>query len=120
MAEEGLKQDLTEDQLRMSFATMVKGQAAWGYFDASSQLVAMVGLNAKALDIGQVGGVFTVPERRRQGLSRAAMVTIMADCRLIHGIQRMILFTGQKSVAAQGLYESLGYQRIGYFGLIFS
>ena len=120
MAEEGLKQDLTEDQLRMSFDTMVKGKAAWGYFDSSSRLVAMVGLNAKALDIGQVGGVFTVPEKRRQGLSRAAMITMMEDCRLIHGIQRMILFTGQKSFAAQGLYESLGYQRIGYFGLIFS
>lgn len=118
--EEGLKQDLNEDQLRTAFQDMVDKQTAWGLFGTEGALEAMVGLNSRAQDVGQVGGVYTTPALRKRGHAKRAMKAMMRDCFLKHGITKMILFTGETNIAAQRLYESLGYERIGHFGIIFS
>ena len=46
------------------------------------------------------------------------MSHLLKDCRDLHGHNKNILFTGEADIAAQKLYESLGYKRIGSFALI--
>jgi hypothetical protein len=43
---------------------------------------------------------------------------MLKDCRDLHGHVKSILFTGETDYPAQRLYESMGYQRIRFFGLI--
>jgi predicted GNAT family acetyltransferase len=82
--------------------------------------VATAALNARALDIGQVGGVYTAPDLRGQGLSKAVMRVLLRDSAELHGIRKMILFTGEKNIPAQKVYEGLGFERIGQFGIFLS
>jgi predicted GNAT family acetyltransferase len=117
--EEGLKVDLTDEQLRTTFLRYSKLKEFWGYFEGE-MLVATAALNAKAMDIGQVGGVYTKPEFRRRGISKLIMRQMLSDCVRIHGIKKMILFTGEKNFAAQKVYLSLGFKQVGHFGIIFS
>ncbi len=90
----------------------------WGVWEAD-QLVSIASFNAFYRPAGQVGGVYTVPERRRQGLSRAVMRTLLRDATEIHQLTRVILFTGERALPARALYESLGFAAIGAFGLYF-
>jgi ribosomal protein S18 acetylase RimI-like enzyme len=47
------------------------------------------------------------------------MITLMRDARSVHRLDRLFLFTGEENVAARRMYESLGFERFGYFGLFF-
>jgi RimJ/RimL family protein N-acetyltransferase len=120
LSEEGLQLELSDVQLKHSYDDFVSRKLLWGLFDSEQRLVAMAGLNSKALNIGQIGGVYTVQSRRRQGLSSRTLLSMMADCYNELGIGRMILFTAEDNTGAQRLYESLGFLRVGHFGMIFS
>jgi GNAT superfamily N-acetyltransferase len=117
IAELGVPDDLKLEQKRELFARSVSARLWWGLFGGASML-ARVALNSSGPTVGQVGGVFTVPANRRQGMAMAAMCHMLKDCRDVHGHARSILFTGEADVPAQKLYESIGYQRIGTFALI--
>lgn len=54
--------------------------------------------------------LYVVPQRRRQGLGRALMLTAMNLARR-RGAECMDLNTGEQDVAARALYESLGFSR---------
>ena len=118
LAEEGLSNDLPEDQLREGFEKYARAREHWGYFEGD-RLVSIASLNAVAMGIGQVGGVYTEPSRRGKGLSSATMLQMLRDCGSVHSLEKMLLFTGEKNFAAQKVYERLGFQRIGWFGLFF-
>jgi predicted GNAT family acetyltransferase len=119
LAEEGLLDDLAQDFLRSNFELKTGQKRILGFFE-NGRMIATAALNAKALDIGQVGGVYTVPELRRQGYSKRTMKQLISDCATVHGITRMILFTGEKNFAAQAVYEKQGFERIGHFGMFFA
>ena len=42
------------------------------------------------------------------------MGTLVADAVVRHGLQKLVLFTGEKNLAARRLYESIGFSRIDY------
>jgi predicted GNAT family acetyltransferase len=67
----------------------------------------------------QIGGVYTAPHLRRQGLSRALMRALIDDSIRVHRLTRLLLFTGEKNHAALALYDSLGFVRVGAFALRF-
>lgn len=115
---EGLPIHGTDEQRRAHFDVQTTAGHWWGAF-GGPRMLAMVALNAVYGRVGQVGGVYTPPELRRQGLSRAGMLTLMDDAHRRHHLERLILFTGESNVAAQGLYRSLGFKEIGHFGLFF-
>jgi predicted GNAT family acetyltransferase len=71
------------------------------------------------LDLGQVGGVYTVPSFRQKGYSRSVMQQLLLDAKEIHQIRKMIIFTGDQNFPAQKLYTSLGVSKIGFFALLF-
>ncbi|WP_375691924.1 GNAT family N-acetyltransferase [Pseudooceanicola sp. LIPI14-2-Ac024] len=76
--------------------------------------VSMAGINAAAPGIVQVGGVFTPPELRGQGLARHAVAALLAD-RRARGAKRAVLFAA--SEAAARAYVAIGFRRIGDYTL---
>jgi predicted GNAT family acetyltransferase len=106
------------EQRKAGFLRSVGLRHWWGGFDGDA-LVSIGGIIAMHESIAQLGGVFTLPERRRRGINRAVMTRVIADSRDVHGLHRLFLFTGEDNIAARRLYESLGFERFGHFGLFF-
>jgi predicted GNAT family acetyltransferase len=116
--EVGLPLQGTEDQRKAAFIRSAGLGHWWGAFE-DERLVSLVGITALHETIAQIGGVFTLPHRRREGLSRDVMVRLMRDARQVHGLERLFLFTGEENVAARRMYQSLGFESFGHFGLFF-
>ena len=108
----------TAAQRRSDFERQASESHWWGVFDGP-RLVAIAGLNAVYKSLGQVGGVYTIPDARRLGLSRRVMETLLSDSVTRHRLEKLVLFTGEENVGASRLYESLGFERIGHFALFF-
>ena len=118
MSGNGLPVQGTLEQQRTQFESQAQAGHWWGTFD-DGRLTTTVALNAVYGKMGQVGGVYTPPEWRRKGFARAAMRALIRDSGSRLGLERLILFTGEDNLAAQGLYESLGFRGIGHVGLFF-
>jgi len=101
--------------------SMVEQKTIWRAVSAHGTLDAIAGLNTRAAEIGQVGGVFASPEVRGQGVARAMMRMMTRDVAALHKIKKLVLFTGDNNYAAQRLYQGLGYQRCSdFFGMVFA
>ena len=118
LIEEGLPAQGSLEQRRVTFARQAADGHWWGLLDGL-RLCAVAGLNARYESMGQVGGVYTVPDERGRGLGRAVMQTLCHDAMTRHQLEKLILFTGERNLPARKLYESLGFSTIGYFGLLF-
>ncbi|MFP5380506.1 MAG: GNAT family N-acetyltransferase, partial [Vicinamibacteria bacterium] len=90
----------------------------WGAWE-DDRLVSIASFNAYYHPVAQVGGVYTAPPWRRRGFSRAVMQTLMRDASEVHALERLILFTGEQARAARALYDALGFESIGAYGLYF-
>jgi predicted GNAT family acetyltransferase len=115
--EEGMPVQGTVTDRQVVFVRSVDARRWWGYFE-KGHLLAMAGLNAVYKQLGQVGGVYTVPDRRRAGLSRATMNALLADSVHVHRLKRLVLFTGEHSHAARRLYVSLGFSTVGDYAIL--
>jgi predicted GNAT family acetyltransferase len=115
--EEGLPLQGTLTDRQALFVRSAEARRWWGYFE-DGRLLAMAGLNAVYKQLGQVGGVYTMPDRRRSGLSRTVMNALLDDAAHVHGLKRLVLFTGEHSRAARGLYASLGFSTVGDYALL--
>ena len=118
LKEEGLPIQGSLEQRRRDFAAAAEAGRWWGLWEKGA-LVAMGALNAIHDGVGQIGGVYTRPEERRRGCASRVMRSLISDCMALLGICRLILFTGENNRAAQGLYESIGFCRVGEFALLF-
>ena len=116
-AEEGILLPGTPDERERLFRRSAELRRWWGYFE-DDRLVAMACLNAVYKQLGQVGGVYTVPARRGLGFSRATMNALLADSVQVHGLERLILFTGEHNNAARHIYTTLGFSTIGDFAYL--
>ena len=110
--------DGTREERLAMFSNQAERGHWWGYFDGG-ELITTVSLNALYGRIGQVGGVYTRPGYRGRGLARITMEKLMRDSWQRHRLERLILFTGEDNRGARALYEALGFERRGYFGLLF-
>jgi RimJ/RimL family protein N-acetyltransferase len=79
--------------------------------------VSMCAFNARHPDCVQIGGVWTPPQWRSRGYGRAVVAGALLIART-EGVTRSVLFTDEGNLAAQAAYVSLGYQRIGDYGLV--
>lgn len=116
--EEGFPSNLSEKQMHVQFSEKVKSQSTWGLF-LEEKLVSIADLNAQAFETGQVGGVYTTPLYRRQGYSRSVMQQLLLDTKHLHGLTKLVIFTGENNFSARALYESLGVSTCGFFALLF-
>jgi ribosomal protein S18 acetylase RimI-like enzyme len=117
-AELSLPLQATLEQRRNDFIMRVRSGLWWGAFDDNYELVSIAALNATYGSLGQVGGVYTRPADRRKGLSYAVMQMLITDCRHRLGFDKLVLFTGEDNTSARRLYESLGFEAAGAFGLL--
>lgn len=106
------------EQRRTDYLVRIRSGLWWGAFDADYELVSIAALNATYGSLGQVGGVYTRPAHRKQGISRAVMRLLIEDSRDRLGFNRLVLFTGESNEGARRLYESVGFQAAGAFGLL--
>ena len=116
-AELNLPLPVLDDAHAVEFARRARAKWWWGAF-AGRQLAAIVGLNAAYGVVGQVGGVYARPADRKKGLARAAMELLIEESREHHRFAKLILFTGEENQSARRLYESLGFELTGAFGLL--
>lgn len=116
--EEGFPNDFTDEQWLNLFREKVDKKIIWGYFK-EDRLISTADLNAKASDLGQVGGVYTLPRYRRKGYSKTVMKQLLYDAKEKHHIKKLIIFTGEKNLPALNLYIDLGGIQKGYFALLF-
>lgn len=106
------------EEMRTEFLLKAAQRITWGLF-LDEKLVAIADLNAHFSDLGQLGGVFTIPEFRKRGLSTRLIRHLIYDLKSFHQIRKLIIFTGEKNLAARRVYESLGINRYGYYALLF-
>jgi GNAT superfamily N-acetyltransferase len=118
LAEVGMSLSGTTAERRDTFDEQVAQRRWWGLFDDGG-LVTTAALNAVYKDTAQVGAVYTVPDRRGQGLSRATMATLIADAREHHHLRQLVLFTGESNHVADRLYRGLGFEVVGEYGVYF-
>ena len=88
-----------------------------GVLEKDGGLVSMTAFGAKLPDTVQVGGVFTPVELRGRGYGRAVVAGSLLDVKA-DGVIEAILFTEAENYPAQRAYETLGFERIGEFGMI--
>jgi len=106
------------EERKLDFTEKVNSKYWWGLF-IENNLTSKCQLTARYKNIGQVGGVYTLPEMRRKGYSNKCMIQFINDCKTVHNLDKLILFTDRKNRAAQNLYESLGFKMIGEYALLF-
>jgi len=114
--EVGLGDPLTQEQYQINFEKQLERKSILG-IKKNGELISVANLNARYKNLGQVGGVYTLPDYRKKGLAKEVMSRFMNHAVAVLGIDTMILFTGQENAAARALYEGLGYKEIGRFGL---
>lgn len=77
--------------------------------------VAMTGFNARLPQAVQIGGVYTPPELRGQGLARRAVGLHLQEAQG-RGVTKSILFAASETAAR--VYEAIGFVKIGAFALL--
>lgn len=119
LIEQGLPCNLSDKERREEFVERCNQSMIWGLF-IGTELVSIANLNAKTQSIATVGGVYTIPSRRRQSLGKQLMQKLLFDCKNKLLLTKLIIFTGEtENKPAQKLYEALGCQKAGHFALLF-
>lgn len=108
----------TTAERRHAFNEQVALRRWWGLLDGD-RLLTTATLNAVYKRVAQVGAVYTVPDRRREGLAHLTMATLIADARDHHGLRQLVLFTGESNRHADQLYRGLGFEYVGEYGVYF-
>ena len=101
---------------RDTLAGMIEANRLWVLEEAGC-IVSMTGFNAALPDVVQVGGVFTPVEWRGRGHGRAVVAGSLLEARA-GGVVEAILFTEADNHPAQRAYESLGFERVGDYGMV--
>jgi ribosomal protein S18 acetylase RimI-like enzyme len=117
-AELQLPVQATLEQRRTDFIVRIRSGLWWGAFDERNELTSIAALNATYGSLGQVGGVYTRPQDRKKGSAKAVLRVLIEDSRKRLGFEKLILFTGEDNRGARRLYESMGFQAAGAFGLL--
>ncbi len=77
------------------------------------RIVAKAATNARGLRVDQVGGVYTIPERRGRGVARALVSALLAEIELSG--RSASLFVKPHNAPAMSLYRGLGFEELDDF-----
>jgi ribosomal protein S18 acetylase RimI-like enzyme len=108
------------DALRRYCAELIgRLQAEKAHFvlAAAGVPVAYAAFNGTLPDMVQLGGVWTPPALRGKGYARRIVAGALLAARA-EGVERAVLFTEWNNHAAQSAYRSLGFERIGDYGIV--
>lgn len=110
--------NLSEEQVYNLFVTKCNQKLIWGCF-LNQQIVAKADIIARTLDMGVLGGVYTIPKYRKKGIAKSLLYQVIETLRMQHHFRKLIIFTELNNTAARRLYESLNAQHVGYTSLLF-
>ena len=79
--------------------------------------VAKAGTNARGFLVDQIGGVFTLPARRREGIGTMCMTALLQDLRQTK--KMATLFVKQDNPTARSLYRRLGFKIRTHFRITY-
>lgn len=116
--EQNVDQGESDDDRRVRFLQEVQRESWFGLF-LDKKLVSMAAFTANINQTSMVGSVYTLPEMRGKGFAKKIMQQLLLDGKSSKHLQKVVLFTGENNYPAISLYKSLGFIRIGYFGLLF-
>ncbi|NKB42962.1 MAG: GNAT family N-acetyltransferase [Alphaproteobacteria bacterium] len=98
------------------FRGAIKDHRLW-VLEVAGHLVAMTSFNAVLSDTVQIGGVFTPEASRGRGHARSVVAGSLVDAKSA-GVLNALLFTEVDNIPAQKAYESLGFNRVGDYGMV--
>lgn len=110
--------EATKQSMRKNFEKFLEQKRLWALISEGS-LLSMVSINGLYEDLIQIGGVYTPKALRCQGFSRRCMESLLGKAKEVHQSTTAILFTAQTNVSAQRVYETIGFERIGNYGIYF-
>lgn len=116
--DQNLPDGSSKEQHLERFNYKVDNKHIWCLFDGG-EILSMCSLNAKYKNIAQVGGVFTPSKYRSKGYSKKCMKKLIHDCIVNLNVEKIILFTASENYPAQKVYEAIGFNRIGHYGMYF-
>lgn len=118
---EALRQAETPDLRSSCYRELEVRQATamhWVLVAAENTPLAYSAFNARLPDIVQIGGVWTPPALRGNGYAKSVVAGSLIEARS-QGVERAILFTNPKNLAAQAAYRGIGFCATGEkFGLV--
>ena len=105
------------DECRRRLRQLLRSELVYVAEDRKTP-VAKASTNTRGVQVDQIGGVFTIPERRRTGLSTAVMVALLRD--IFQNKRQACLFGKTGNTAARKMYEKIGFiardsYRISYY-----
>lgn len=109
--------DFDEDSCRLRFYGALRSQYILSLKNISEQLVAKAGTNAVGLKTVQIGGVFTKKEFR--GKHYGSFLMKMLLFRIVRMKRNVVLFVKIKNPAANNLYNSLSFKKIGSYSIAY-
>ena len=89
-----------------------KGGAFWVIEDERGRVAACVGIDYPEPVTGELHRLYVRPDRQRQGLGRRLIAHAENHARS-SGASRIVFWSDTRFTHAHGLYERLGYQRVG-------
>ncbi|MBU0744127.1 MAG: GNAT family N-acetyltransferase [Gammaproteobacteria bacterium] len=118
LKESGLGQNEGEDARQKRVLKEFATNSWYGLF-VDGFLVSTSCHTANVAGSVQIGGVYTIPGMRGQGLATECVYNLLLDGKTYKNITQAILVTDEDNCAAIKVYENLGFKRIGYYGLFF-
>jgi GNAT superfamily N-acetyltransferase len=108
-----VSKDLSEYDERQSIALRAPQPAAFAMIEREGR-VAAIGMSAAAGDLAGVFLMRAAPEARRQGLARAILVALLAQCARWNA-RTAFLQVDADNAAAIALYEGEGFARLSTY-----
>src|SRR5262249_35780725 len=114
----GLPLQATLEQRRTDFVVRVRSGLWWGAFDDDYELVSIASINATYGSLAQVGGVYTRPTHRREGLSLAGVQLLIEGWPTRARIQKGVPVTGGGHPGGRKVLGAVGIPVGGRFRLL--
>lgn len=116
LKEVNLSPDLSLQQFKDAFSKECASKTIWGYFE-NELILGVSACNSRIQDIFQVGGVYTRPEHRSEGIAKHLVQHQNADMCANYNAKIAVLFTAEDNLPAQKAYSRVGFQKVGAFGI---
>lgn len=81
------------------------------------KIVSKLSVNARGKNCVQVGGVFTAPDFRKQGLAKTLLLRFCR--RYAENGKKIVLFVKKSNLAALSLYKSCGFRKISDYKIVY-
>lgn len=106
------KSNLDSSLLLKKFSSQIRKERIF-YLKENGKPISKAGTNATGFDWVQIGGVYTLPERRGEGLAEITLWGLFKE--ILSRQKRLALFVKKENASALNLYNRMGFKEEGNF-----